>query len=226
VTSDGTARTPGLPLAEIMGKVAVSPVREVILILDCCFAGAAGGVPQLGLADASLRSGVSILAASRGDQTAAETGAGRGLFSTLLCGGLAGGAADVLGKISVAGLYAYLDESFGPWDQRPVFKANVDRLHELRVCRPAVPLDELRLLPELFFSADHELALDPSYEPEEKPSNAEHERVFGTLQRYRAAKLVVPVDEEHMYWAAMHRTGCKLTPLGQHYRRLASEGRL
>lgn len=208
-----------------MAKVVTSQVKEIVLILDCCFAGAAGGVPQLDTAATSLRSGVSILAASRGDQTAAETPAGRGMFSTYLCGALEGGAADVLGHTTVAGLYAYLDESFGAWGQRPVFKANVERLHDLRGCRPAVPLDQLRRITELFPTPDAVLALDPSYEPTEEPKDEAHEEVFAILQRYRPAKLVEPIGEEHMYYAAMKSTGCRLTPLGQHYHHLAAENR-
>ncbi len=225
VSQDGTSTTPGIALSEIMAKIAVSPVKEVVLMLDCCFAGAAAGVPQLGTSAASLKNGVSILTASRGDQGAAETPSGRGLFSTYLCGALEGGAADVLGRTTVAGLYAYLDESFGPWEQRPVFKANVERLNDLRTCRPAVPLTDLRRLPEFFATADHEFSLDPSYEPEADPPNPEHEAVFGILQKYRAAKLVEPVDEEHMYFAAMNSKSCRLTRLGQHYLHLAQEGR-
>lgn len=119
VTQDGTAETPGVSLAELLTRVEQSPVREVVLILDSCFSGAAGSVPQIGISASALRPGVSILAASRADQTAAETTGGRGLFSTYLCGGLSGGAADVLGKVTLAGLYAYLDESFGPWGPAP-----------------------------------------------------------------------------------------------------------
>jgi hypothetical protein len=224
-TEDGTGTTPGIALSDVMTKVAQSQVKEIVLILDCCFSGSAGGVPQLGTSAASLRSGVSILAASRGDQPAAETEAGRGLFSTYLCGGLEGGAADVLGKTTVAGLYAYLDESFGAWDQRPVFKANVERLHELRACKPAVPVGQLRRIPEFFPGPAHEYPLDPSFEPLADPKDPDHEEVFGILQRYRAAKLVEPVGEEHMYFAAMNSKGCRLTPLGQHYLHMAHEGR-
>jgi hypothetical protein len=106
---------------------------------------------------------------------AAETG--RGLFSRFLGGALEGGAADVLGRVTVAGLYAYLDECFGAWDQRPAFKANVDRLHELRRCTPAVPPSELRKICKLFPVADHHFRLDPSYEPDAEPRDPEHERV-------------------------------------------------
>jgi hypothetical protein len=132
----------------------------------------------------------------------------------------------VIGKVTVAGLYSYLDESFGAWDQRPAFKANVDRLHELRRCNPAVPLPELRQIAELFPSADHLFALDPSYEPDSELVDPEHERVFSTLQKYRAAKLLEPVNADHMYFAAMESKACRLTALGRHYWRVATDGRL
>lgn len=208
------------------GLVEETAVREVIILLDCCFAGGAGGVPQLGSSAAVLMAGVTIVAASRSDQTAAETPSGRGAFSTYLCGALDGGAADVLGKVSLAGVYAYLSESFGPWDQRPTFKANVDRLHELRLCQPAVPLLELRRLTTLFATTASEFALDPSFEPDAEPHDADHEAVFAILQRCRAAKLVEPVGAEHMYFAAMENKACVLTPLGRHYWQLARLGRL
>jgi len=50
--------------------------------------------------------------------------------------------------------------------------------------------------------------------------------IFAILQRYRAAKLVEPVDSEHMYFAAMEDKACRLTPLGQHYWHMANKGRL
>jgi hypothetical protein len=224
VTRDGTPATPGIAFSEILAKVAGSGVREVILILDCCFSGAAGGIPQLATSATALRDGVSILAASRGDQVAEE--ADGGIFSNFLGGALEGGAADVVGRVTVAGLYSYLDESFGAWNQRPAFKANVDRLHELRRCAPAVPLTELRQIRELFPAAGHLFELDPSYEPSAEPGDPEHERVFSTLQKYRAAKLVRPVGADHMYFAAMEGKACQLTPLGRHYWQVAKEGRL
>ena len=224
--ADGTEQTPGVALSQILGIVQNSQIGEVIVVIDCCFSGAAGGVPQLGSASAVLRNGVSILAASRGDQSAAETPQGRGAFSTYLCGALDGGAADVLGKVTLAGVYAYLSESFGPWDQRPTFKSNVDRLHELRLCRPAVPLPELRRLTEFFPHADHGFPLDPSYEDTEEPNNPANEAIFKILQRCRAAKLVEPVGTEHMYYAALESKSCRLTPLGKHYWRMSQQGRL
>jgi uncharacterized caspase-like protein len=226
VSQDGNSSDPGVTLSSMLGKVQSSRVAEIVIFLDCCFSGAAGGVPQLGSDVASLRHGVSLLSASRGDQTAVETASDRGLFSTYLCGALEGGAADVLGKVTIASLYAYLSESFGPWDQRPTFKANVDRLHEIRVCAPAVPLAELRRLPELFSDPFAQLSLDPSYEPDAQPRHPEHEAVFKILQKCRAAKLIEPIGAEHMYFAAMRSTACRLTALGRLYWSIAKQDRL
>ncbi|MGH9165998.1 MAG: caspase family protein, partial [Acidimicrobiales bacterium] len=35
-TRDGSQQTPGISLSEILGRVATSPVPEVVIILDCC----------------------------------------------------------------------------------------------------------------------------------------------------------------------------------------------
>ncbi|SNT61900.1 Caspase domain-containing protein [Streptosporangium subroseum] len=225
VTSDGTGSTVGVRFSEVLEKIKASKVQEVIIILDCCFSGGAGAIPLLG-DDALLPNGLSVLTASRSDQVSMETPAGRGQFSTYLEGGLEGGAADVLGHITVAGLFSYLSESFGAWDQRPTFKANIDRLHDVRMCEPAVSLSTLRQLPTWFPTVDHEFALDPSYEPDAVPPHPEHEKIFSELQKCRAVKLVEPVGHVHMYYAAMQSLGCRLTRLGQHYWAMAEAGQI
>ena len=226
VSQDGINGDEGVSLSSVLARIQRSTVPEVVVILDCCFSGGAGGVPQLGAAVAALRQGVAILSASRSDQTAAETLTGRGLYSEYLCGALDGGAADVLGKVTLAGLYAYLSESFGPWNQRPTFKANLDRLHELRRCAPDVPIPSLRRLPEFFPDPGLAFPLDSSYEPTAEPRNPEHEAIFAILQRCRAAKVVEPMGADHMYDAAMQSRACRLTPLGRHYWRMARQDRL
>ena len=70
------------------------------------------------------------------------------------------------------------------------------------------------------------MALDPSFEPDAKPDHPEHEQTFGELQKCRAAKLIEPVGEAHMYYAAVNSTACRLTELGRLYWRLALDGRI
>ena len=226
VTSDGRGSTPGVRFSEVLEQVKHSPVQEVVIILDCCFSGGAGTVPAVTDNASLLRNGLSVLTASRSDQESVESPAGRGLFSTYLEGALDGGAADVLGHVTVAGLYSYLSESFGAWEQRPTFKANIDRLHDLRQCSPVVPLDTLLALPTWFPTADHRFPLDPGYEPDAPPSHPEHEKIFEQLQKCRAAKLVEPVGNPHMYYAAIQSLSCQLTPLGKHYWVMAKAGKI
>lgn len=223
VAQDGsTFRT-----TDLLRMVNESTAKQVVIFLDCCFSGGLGAADFLGSDHAVLREGRALLVASRSDETASEV-AGGGVFSTLVTDGLDGGAADVLGHVTVAGLYAYLDEALGAWDQRPLMKANLTTLARLRAVEPLVPLDTLRMLPELFPNPDYVFPLDPSYEPDQRypPVNKEHEAIFKRLQDCNKARLVDPVDEDHMFFAAINSTACRLTPLGKRYWRMANESRI
>jgi hypothetical protein len=75
--------------------------------------------------------------------------------------------------------------------------------------------------------------LDPSFEPEPlgKPAGApppdpENTAKFAVLQRYNRLNLLVPVDAPHMWHAAIESKDCKLTALGEHYRRLVEKKRI
>ncbi len=224
VTPDAERNDEGVSMAEVITYAQKSCVGEVVILLDCCYSGVLGALPTLNNLTV-LREGLSILTASRGSQVSVEL-RGRGLFTSLLCAALEGGASDVLGKVTIASVYAYVDQSLGAWEQRPLFKALVSKLISLRTCRPVVPIEILRLLPNYFASANAELPLDPSFEPDAEPRHPSNEQTFSYLQKYRAARLVVPVGEEHLYYAAMNSKSCKLTPLGQFYWNLASTGKL
>ncbi|MEH6562976.1 MAG: caspase family protein, partial [Marinobacter sp.] len=82
-------------------------------------------------------------------------------------------------------------------------------------------------------SPGHEFKLDPSFEPEMKgrsegmpDPDPENTRTFAILQKFNRVNLVVPVDAPHMWNAAMEGKGCRLTVLGEHYRRLVEKGRI
>jgi hypothetical protein len=225
-TSDGTEGTPGVMFSEVLAAITKSSIAEITVILDCCFSGGATVIEALNNGLANLRKGLSVLTASRDDQVSMETAEGRGQFSTYLEGALKAGAADVLGHVNVAGLYSYLSESFGAWEQRPTFKANVDRLHDIRTCKPLTPLETLRKLTEWFPTPGFDYPLNPTYEPTNNKERNPNEKIFAGLQKYRACRLVEPIKEEHMYFAAMNSTGCRLTPLGKHYWSLVKAERI
>ncbi|MHA6711011.1 caspase family protein [Dehalococcoides mccartyi] len=225
VTQDATKYDEGLAMTDLLTIANQSPARERIIILDCCHSGALGQLPVVNNDAALLKEGVSILSACRESEASVEDGEG-GLFTSLVCDALNGGAADVCGKVTVAGIYAYVDEALGGWDQRPLFKIHVSKLVPLRNCPPSVGLDILRMLPEYFKRSGDEYPLDPSYESTVKGHNPDHVKIFGHLQSMRAARLVTPVGEEHLYFAAMNSKSCRLTALGVHYWHLANSGKI
>jgi hypothetical protein len=223
VTQDGVPGNPGVSMANILTLANNSPADERVIILDCCYSGDLGQLLAISNSAAVMTEGVTILSASRKTEEAAEQGGG-GLFTSLVCDALAGGAADVLGKVTTAGVYAYVDEALGGFEQRPLYKIHVASLMPLRYCNPAVELEILRCLPCYFPSPAQEFPLDPSYEFTSPSPDPEHVKIFRNLQKMSYARLIVPVGEEYMFFAALNSKSCRLTHLGVHYWELAKKG--
>lgn len=231
LTSDARRGDEGVSLTEVLHFANESKSDNKIIVLDSCHSGITGTASFAG-AKSVLSPGLTILAASTEDQYATEEN-GRGLFTTLFVDALSGGAANLVGDISPGSVYAYIDQSLGSWEQRPVFKSNVDRFVSLREAQAPIELPALQQIIKLFPNAGYEFPLDPSFEPEmagrspgmpaPKPENTAK---FAVLQKYNRLNLVVPVGAPHMWHAAMQSKACKLTVLGEHYRRLVEKGRI
>lgn len=228
VTQERTPMDPGLAMNELLQLANESVAEEVFLILDCCNSGALGDESKGRFAifdQAQLREGVTILAVSR-DTESAVIQEGRSVFTNLLLGALSGGAADVRGHVSAASIYAYSEASLGAFDQRPLYKSYATKLTPLRYGKPAVEDSLLRELPKFFLEADSEYKLDPSYEFTESSADQKNVEIFKKFKKYRDARLLITVSDPDLYFAALHSTGVKLTPLGQYYLRIAKDGRL
>lgn len=219
-TSEISRADDGLSLNDIMGIVSQSKAQNKIVILDSCFSGTIGNhteMPNYSL----LKDGTTILAACGENEYATEEN-GHGVFTSLLVEALYGGAMNLLGEVSPGSIYSYIDRSLGAWEQRPVFKANIKSFVSLRKNVPPIQIAELRRLTEIFQNPYDEFALDPTFEYDKhqadtKEVNKTNEEIFSVLQRYVKLNLVVPVGEDHMYYAAINRKSCKLTAQGQHY---------
>ncbi len=217
----------GLSLHEVMAWANASPAKNKVIVLDSCHSGIAGDRP-IGTGVAEVKDGVTILTASTAEQYSYEApGGGSGVFTSLFVDALSGAAANLVGDVTPGSVYAHIDQSLGPWAQRPVFKTNVKTFVSLRQVEPPIPLADLQALTTHFPSPDYRFPLDPSYEPErsaedrenpEIPSpDAEHTATFAVLQKYARVNLLRPVDAPHMWHAAMQSKACELTVLGQHY---------
>lgn len=225
VTTDYETYDEGISMDTILALANQSSARDKIIILDCCHSGSFGS-PALSHGKLTqLSDGLTILTASRSSEVALESN-GQGVFTSLLLDALHGGASDLRGFITPGSLYSYIDEALGAWDQRPVFKTNVSRFTHLRRVEPVIPLVTTRKIIDYFQSPEEEFKLDPSYEFTSIQPNEENVAVFKDLQKYQSVGLVVPVDAEYMYFAAMESKSCRLTALGYQYWRLVTEGKV
>jgi len=231
LTSEVSRGDEGVSLSEILTIANNSPAKNKIIILDSCHSGIAGTPPEVSQL-ASLSEGMTVLTASTKDQYASEEN-GRGVFTTLLVDALNGSAANLTGDVTPGSIYAHIDQSLGAWEQRPVFKTNVKKFVSLRNTAPAISIDDLRQIAILFPTPGFSFQLDPTFEPEMKgrdegmPDPIENNtRIFSVLQKYNRLNLLVPDGATHMWNAAMESKACRLTALGEHYRRLVEKNRI
>jgi hypothetical protein len=233
ITSDCTP----IYMREILDVVNASKCRNRVVILDCCHAGAMGNITSI----AALNEGVTILSASKSDESSYD-GPEHGVFTSLLLDALKGGAADLTGHVTAGGVYAYIDKALGPCGQRPVFKTNTAQFLPLREAEPPIVRKILRKLSHYFSKPADDYQLNPSFEftnikdsvhrNQEPYANEGNVAVFKDLQALNRVGLVapncddLPVEERHMYFAAMESKSCKLTPIGRFYWQLANDNKI
>lgn len=232
VTPDFTNYDYGVSLQDVLNIANASRCKDKIIILDSCHSGFMGSISTAGQSTAVINEGVTILTASRSIEASVEIN-GHGLFTSLLIEALCGSAADITGYITPGGIYAYIDKALGPWEQRPVFKTNVTRFTPLRKVTPQVDISIIRRICTYFPSEDAEMPIDPSFEPTnsldvmheviQPYANPDNTKIFSDLQKLEGIGLVIPVGEEHMYFAAMRSKTCALTSIGKQYWRLVKD---
>jgi hypothetical protein len=235
LTPDYRRHDEGVSMNDILVLANSSEAIHKVVILDCCHAGALTAPILSHSSMGHINEGVTILTASKKDEVAVEVN-GKGVFTNLLLEAMKGGAADVNGHITPGSIYAYIEQALGPWEQRPVFKTNVSGFASLRRVTPRIDVGILRKITEYFPKPDMPHNLDPSYEHTNDPgiehvnippyANEANVQVFKMLQKMESAGLVEPVDEEHMYYAAINSKSCRLTPLGAHFWRLVDEKKI
>ena len=226
----------GIRMDDIMQVVARSPIKNKIIILDCCKSGSiAVGQDNV----AYLPEGCTILTSSRADQNSEESSEkSHGIFTDLLLQALSGEAADDLGNITVGGIYAYIDRSLGLWGQRPIFKTNISYFESIRNVTPRLELARMKEGLELFPEVDYKYPLTPenncsTYDNREEARTKNQKCInFQMLQDLQKIGFVEPSMEElpegkrFMYYAAILSKSCRLTKIGKYYWKLYKNGRI
>lgn len=225
VTPDWSYGDEGIPMDTIVMLANKSKATNKVIILDCCNSGMIGNVSLMENNISQISEGVTILTASREDEFALEKN-GEGVFTSLFLEGLKGSATDLMGNVTLANLYSYVDSALGAWGQRPIFKTNVSRFSPIRKVKAPIDAETLRKICVYFKNINDEYDLDPSYEYTHKDADENNVIKFKELQKLQSVGLVVPCNAEYMYFAAINNRSCKLTSLGHRYWRLAKENKI
>lgn len=219
VTQDMQRYDEGISMIDVLALANRSNCREAIIMLDCCHSGAFGQVPVLSGEQAILREGLTVLCASRSSESALETN-GSGLFTSLVCEALSGGAANLTGDVTVASVYSFVERNMGPWQQRPLFKANLSKLEVLRRCDPAVEVSVLRLLPQYFQHPDE--IVPTIWQSESGTEEFPQDKIrLSHFRAYRGAGLIK--TEAH---GALGSEPVLLTSLGRYFWKIVKDQRI
>jgi hypothetical protein len=224
VTQDATPENPGYPMKELLDAANRSGYNSVVIILDCCHSGQIGNITDgKGFNTVSIGANVTILAGSGAVQKSAEDWE-HSVFTKLMIEALEGGASDVRGEVSAAAVYAYIEQSLGPWDQRPVYKSYARKLGPIRRCQPAVSDKVLAQLPKLFKREDSIYPMDPGYEYTDAAAEEAKVAVFDQFKALRNARLLATIEQPDLYWTALRSGNVQLTPQGRLYWKRARRG--
>ncbi len=235
-TSDSQVDNWGIPMQEIIDLASASPAQDILVILDCCHAGAAGNLSfAQGGRDrnplASLRENMTVIAASRSSESALE-GEGHSMFTAAVLDALDGGAADHMGWITPQSIYAYVERGFGGWVQRPVYKSHATDLTVVRQCAPLIERLKLHQMVTYFPKMNDKFPLDPEFEPEDEngklhePVNHEKVALAKLFKEFRDVGLVKSSDGKQFYWVARESGTLELTLRGREYWRLIKGHRI
>ena len=229
VTQNNTTANPGVPFAYLLSlaedALRDGRIHEVILIIDCCYSGDIGNISLFGKKRAYIPKGLSILTSSASNELSYYTKDST-IFTHHLIDGLEGGAADLLGEITVISLYSYVNKMLSTLQhQTPYLKTYSSSLNPIRKNNPRISIDNLRRIVELFPNKEKH-QLNPKYEDSIPGFDPVLVELFKIMQEFNRQGLVKPDGEDHMYYAAINNKSCSLTDEGEFYWELVDRGRI
>lgn len=226
MTQDSEEHEEGVSFNDIMIYANNSSIKEIIIVLDTYCKDSpqkwAIGLPAF----AALRRGISILTVETA--TLVESGrACRLVFPKLFCHVLeSGGDDDVLGEVTLGEVYAYADRVLQPIVHQVTYKTNTARMTVLRKAKPQIEYATLKKMLEYFHKNHYRVPLDPLCLRSQNSTDEVKIARYKDLQKMVRCGLAKPINEEHMYYAALYNQHCGLTEKGKQYWNLLHEKRI
>ncbi len=226
MTQDTSENEEGISFNDIMIYANNSTVKEIIIILDCYYPEVSPRIENKKVAFASIRKGINVLTVSNIISNN-EKFRSNVRFPEILCHVLeSGGDDDVLGLVTMAEVYAYSDRILRPLGHDVSFKSNSARITVLRIAKPQIHYAILQKMSKYFYSAHFNYQLDKECLRSQKSTNEFKIKCYKNLQKMVRCGLVKPINEVHMYYAALHNKHCGLTEKGKQYWKLLKENKI
>jgi hypothetical protein len=217
MTQDAEEHEEGIAFDDIMIYANNSSVKEIIIVLDCHFEKPPEESESQLSKFAALRKGISILTIES-LITNKNSASYSPFFPELFCHVLAsGGDNDVLGDVTLSEVYTYTNRILQPLGFGVTFKSNASSMAVLRKAKPQIDYNILQKMSHYFPSSHFRVPLDPECLRSQSSTNEAKIKVYKDLQKMVRCGLVKPINEEHMYYAALHNEHCGLTEKGKQY---------
>jgi len=213
----------GLHMNWVLKTFSDAEIPEVIIVLDCCHSGVIGSVGLFQKERVELRKGITLLSASTSKGLAMER-KGFGVFTSILCEGLRGAAADMFGHITASNLYNMADGVLTPWDQRPIYKSYVTHMKPLRFINPKYPAKQLQRITHHFRGLEDKIQLSPEHLETSSFTDPSKSGIYQDLLVYYHLGLVQGQQSPRISDEAKVNGHCRLTPYGKFFWEAVSKG--
>lgn len=214
MTQDSRNFVGGVSVNDILICANNSSIPNIIIILDCCYAGHMGTIPSLKSEMISLRNGITVLSSSNKHQTALE-GLEGGLFTQALLFALNGEGADLTGKVDAISMYVTACKFLQIKYQTPTLKASVVNFPIVRQSKPRISEDDLGKITKLFNHPKQHKPLSRRYlkgSDEEADYKVEE---FDLLKKFGDNQLIETPDRKPLEQTAEEALNCRLTTAGK-----------
>lgn len=219
LTTDYSATCPGISMHYLLCQAARHPNKKKIIILDCCYSGSFGTYDYLKNLSMIPENTV-ILASTSSKDKAYGYGDKNGVFTSLFRDALESDIGNIFGEITTEDVYRFISSALSPWQQTPIYKANITKPIVLKKTQPKITADEIQLMTEIFTTKDSVIELSEDYLQfsELTTDELKKKEMFRLFEKLYIYGLLTPtVNNINIYQAALNNKLIELTNLGKFY---------
>lgn len=219
LTADYSQTCPGISMHHLLCLAAKCTAKKKVIMLDCCFSGSFGTYNYLNHIS-MIPDDTVILASTSSGAKAYGYGEKNGVFTSLVRDAINSNIGNIFGEVTTEDIYKFIQSALSPWDQSPVYKANILKPIVLKKQQPKVTVEELNKMTHFFRNKNSKKKLSEKYIKFSETSTEElrYNEQFSLIEKLYRYGLVTPSNtSENLYQTALSNQTIELTNLGKFY---------